>query len=400
MAIRTDSRVSASSLGCSPSRRRHRGLRAGLAALLLGATTAVALLGVGVHTAPPASAAPGLYVYPMSGTAFGVRAPIHLVTFFGSAYTLQIGLAHNSIDGGVETASAICKATAGCVAAVNGDYFDVSQPGKPDPGDDVGGIIRSCVLLHTPEVPHQQADLDGESLSNGFNWSSSLEVNGTTVAISAINQELPLSYVGVHIALTGTELFTPPYKLSTPSAPGRVTYEFQQVNATASPTTINTTTTLQLVARTTKALKVRAGRVDVSAPLSSPLATLAVGATVSLTTASTAGCDSVGGHPDLVESGVPVPISRADTYMTSPSARTVIGWTASGETVVMTVGGVDGRSGATGAQLDNILLSLDVETAIDLDGGTSTTLFANGRVLYPTGRSERSVSTALLVVSS
>lgn len=400
MVRRKNSRVLASPVAGARRTSHGRAVRAGVAVLLLAAAVGLVLVSVGVKTAPSASAAPGLYVYPLNGATFGVHAPVHLVTFFGSQYTLEIGLARNSIDGGVETPSSMCQATAGCAAAINGDYFDVANPGKPDPGDAVGGIIRSCVLLHTPEVAHQQADLDGDSVSNGFNWSSSLDVNGTTVPIAAINQELPLSYTGVHIALTGAELFTAPYKLATPSAPGRITYEFAQVDATSSPTTINTTTELTLVAHTAKALKVTSGRIDVSVPLASPLATLAVGGTVSMTTDSTAGCDSIGGHPILVEGGVPVPISRADTYMTSPSARTVVGWTASGETVVMTVGGADGRSGATGTQLDNMLLSLDVETAIDLDGGSSTTLFADGRVLYPTSRSERSVSTALLVVSN
>ena len=86
--------------------------------------------------------------------------------------------------------------------------------------------------------------------------------------------------------------------------------------------------------------------------------------------------------------------------MALPSARTVIGWTSSGETVVMTVGGVDAKSGATMFQLVTMLLSLGVTTALDLDGGQSTTLYADGHVMYPSARSERPVSTALLIVQS
>jgi exopolysaccharide biosynthesis protein len=84
--------------------------------------------------------------------------------------------------------------------------------------------------------------------------------------------------------------------------------------------------------------------------------------------------------------------------MDEPYPRTVIGFTSSGETVIMSVGGVDGRSGATMAQLIAMLTSLDVTTALDLDGGDSTTLYANHQVLYPNITSERPVSTGLLVV--
>lgn len=342
----------------------------------------------------------GLYSYPISGSSFGVNSPIHVVTFYGSDFTLKIGLAHNTINGGEETPSAMCQRTSGCVAAVNGDFFDVTRPGRPDPGDVVGGIIRNCVLMHTPEIAHAQVDIDADSVSNSFDWSSSLDVNGTSVAISAVDQELPMSYVGVNVPLKGTLLYTAPYALKTPTGRGRSTYEFENVSGGASPTTINSTAQLTYLGQTTQAIRVRAGRVDVSAPVGSPLATLSAGATVSLTTESTSGCDNIGGSPVLLDNGVVEPVNPADTYLAAPFARTVIGWTASDETVIMTVGGVDGREGATWTQLDAILKYLDVETALDLDGGTSTTLYAAGHLVYPTARSERLVSTSLLVVEN
>jgi len=72
-------------------------------------------------------------------------------------------------------------------------------------------------------------------------------------------------------------------------------------------------------------------------------------------------------------------------------ARTVIGWTGSGETVIMIVDGTDDKSGATGYQLDRLLQSLHVVTALDLDGGDSTALYANGRIIItPVGLRDRS----------
>src|ERR1019366_2836639 len=130
----------------------------------------------------------------------------------------------------------MCQTTTHCVAAVNGDFFDMTPRGEFDPGDEVGGIIQNCILLHTPEVPHQQVNLDGQSVSEGLNWSETIDANGLSVPITAVNQELPMSYHGVHLPLAGTLLFTSPYSLRTPSVAGRVTYEFLQVDGSTRPT--------------------------------------------------------------------------------------------------------------------------------------------------------------------
>ena len=373
----------------------------GVASSTAAPLTAVSAAARVVPAASDTTSENGLHIYSINGRHYGVLTAIHVLAFSGTQYSVNIDLAKHAIDGGEQTPSSMCRTTAGCVAAVNGDYFDLTHPGEPDPGDEVGGIIQNCVLLHTPEIAHQQADLDGQSVSEGLNWSSSVDVNGVSVPITAINQELPMSYVKVHLPLAGTLLFPPPYALRTPSATGWVTYEFTQVDGSTSPTTINTTAELELAAQTEKAVKVTSGQVDISASAGSTLATLQVGDTVTMTTTSTSGCDNIGGHPLLLNHGVVTPIVPADTYMAKPYARTVIGWTASGETVLMTVDGKDGVSGATANQLVSLLQSLNVVTAFDLDGGISTTLYAKGRVLNrPSHGTERPVSTALLVVRS
>jgi exopolysaccharide biosynthesis protein len=152
------------------------------------------------------------------------------------------------------------------------------------------------------------------------------------------------------------------------------------------------------VAQTTDAIRVRAGYVDISAPAGSPFAQLNAGDTVTMTTTSTAGCNDIGGHPILINHGEVVPVSAADTYMAQKYARTVIGWTASGETIVVIVAGTDGTSGATGHELVKLLESLHVVTALNLDGGDSTSLYADGHITYHAGRGERPVSTGILVV--
>lgn len=377
---------------------------------------------------PASNTASGLNVQGLNGDAYGVNTAIRVLTFSGPQYSLAIDLANHKVDGGLETPSSMCQSTVGCVAAINGDYYDVTSKGRPDPGDEVGGIIQDCVLVHTAEVTHQQANLDEHKVGEGLDWSVGVDINGVTVPITAVNQELPMKYPNVNLPLVGTLLYTTPFDLPTPSAAGRMTYEFIQVNPATSPTTststipatsttsgpttipttipiispttINASTTLELVAQTTNAVKVQAGHVDISAPIGSSFATLHVGDVVTMTTTSTAGCNNIGGHPILLNDGAAVPISAADTYMAQRYPRTVIGWTASGKTVIMIVAGKDDKSGATGHQLVRLLQSLDVVTALDLDGGDSTALYANRRIYYHAGPGERPVSTGLLVLQN
>jgi hypothetical protein len=388
--------------------RRGRGFQ--LPAIVVGLAIAVVAsftvmpLSVGAvasaSTASDATSVSGLNVHAMNGAPYGVLAAIHVLTFNGPQYSLAIDLANHEVDGGLETPSSMCRSTVGCVAAVNGDFYDVTPKGKPDPGDEVGGIIQNCVLLHTPEIAHQQVDLGGQQVNEGLDWSVSVDVNGVTVPITAINQELPMRYLDVNLPLAGTLLFTTQYALRIPSASGRRTYEFVPVNSATSPTTINTTAELELVAQTTNAVRVPVNHVDISAPTGSSFASLTVGDTVTMTTTSSAGCNNIGGHPILLNDGVVVPISSSDIYMAQRYARTVIGWTASGETIIMMVAGTDDKSGATGRQLVRLLQSLHVVTALDLDGGNSTALYADGRIFYHAGRAERPVSTGLLVVQN
>jgi len=386
------------------SRRRVAFVR-GFTTTALSATCLVLALTTSAHasTGPRAHVTisqSGLHVFSINGHPYGIRTAIHVVTFDGTQFSVSIGLAQHAIDGGLQTPSSMCQSTAGCVAAVNGDFFDLTPSGAPDPGDEVGGIIQSCVLLHSPQISHQQVNLDAHTVATGLNWSSTLTINGTSVPITAINQELPLSYSDVNLPFAGTLLYTAPYALSIPNSTTRTIYEFTPVTAATSPTTINTTVDLSFVGATSHPTKVAAGDVDVSAPTSSALSALQPGATVTLTTTSSAGCDNIGGHPILLDQGVVAPIVHADTYSVKPYARTVIGWTQSGVTVLMTVDGHDEVSGATVHQLDEVLESLGVVTAIDLDGGNSTTLYAQGRVLNKPARgSEHPVSTSLLVLA-
>src|ERR1019366_479972 len=391
--------------GRSHVRRTRKVVRVGVARVWIAAAVVATLILVGgsetsastlspaTEKHPSAAAAmpappfgPSLHLARVSGRSFDIHTGVHVLWWTGHSYHLAIGIARHKIDNGVQTPQSICRSTSGCVAATNADFFAVGATGTFDPGDSVGGIVRNCVLLHTPQISHQQVDLKTGAVSQGLEWSAALDVNGSSVPVAAINQQLPLSYPQVNLPLSGTLLYTPAYGQKTPAAPGRMTYIFQDVSGTTAPTRINSIAHLKLVARSLRSLKVKPGHVDISMPISSTLPALAHGDVVSMSTTSTAGCNNIGGHPILLDQGVVMPIDPADTALVRPYARTALGWTSTGATVIVTVDGRDGVSGATAHQLTALLQSLHVTTAISLDGGYSTSLYARGRTMnHPTG---------------
>ena len=118
--------------------------------------------------------------------------------------------------------------------------------------------------------------------------------------------------------------------------------------------------------------------------------------------------EAVGGSVYLVKDGKPVVTSAAD-YYNSRHSRTCVGITAEGKVVMMVL---DGRqepfsAGGTAEELAQIMLDAGCVTAINLDGGGSTTFVAKQEgsntltvVNRPSDGYERSVSSSLMVVST
>ena len=118
--------------------------------------------------------------------------------------------------------------------------------------------------------------------------------------------------------------------------------------------------------------------------------------------------EAVGGSVYLVKDGKSVVNSSAD-YYNSRHSRTCVGITAEGKVVLMVL---DGRqepfsAGGSAEELAQIMLDAGCVTAINLDGGGSTTFIAKQEgsntltvVNRPSDGYERSVSSSLMVVST
>ena len=119
--------------------------------------------------------------------------------------------------------------------------------------------------------------------------------------------------------------------------------------------------------------------------------------------------EAVGGSQMLVVDGKDVTATATGSYNTDRHCRTMVGVTATGEVVMVAL---DGRQepyscGGTMHELAQIMLEQGCVTAINLDGGGSTTYVARQEgenevtlVNRPSDGSERSISSGLMIVST
>lgn len=103
--------------------------------------------------------------------------------------------------------------------------------------------------------------------------------------------------------------------------------------------------------------------------------------------------------PPLVVNGKPVIAKGDGGWGIAP--RTAIGQKKTGEVIFVVI---DGRTlgclGATLKELQDVLLELGAYTAVNLDGGSSSTMYFNGRIINKpaTPLGERNIASAFIVV--
>src|SRR3990172_2684545 len=154
------------------------------------------------------------------------------------------------------------------------------------------------------------------------------------------------------------------------------------------------------------------GTVVVTVPASSTLGTLLPGEPVTLSTTITPGWESiqqaVGGREWIIRDGV-VSITPHPPSADEIHARSAIGLTADGRMILATVGGreVGGRAGVLLSELAELILERGAVSAINLDGGGSSSLAirragTDGPVLVnrPSDGFERPVTNSIQVISS
>ncbi len=352
--------------------------------------------------AAPASAQPA-QLFPGTtyeqGVQFTPHGPVAIHVVRGprpvGLYRLRPVLSNESVVRR-ETLSAMQRrvASQGTVVGVNGDLFAWAD-GRPS-----GILLRDGVLVSPPNGQRSSAGvtLDGTLDVRKIKFFGTWRGGGQRRALNEFNKAP---------GKNGIALFTSDYGTSTPRISGSYSVVLTGFPASTPNTDIASTVasvsqngsvgiapgTAVLVARGIAATKLQA-----EAP---------VGTTVALRLILQPGWDTVGdaigGGPVLVRSGRPVYRANEafETSLLAPRhPRTAVGQTADGRILLVAV---DGRQsgysvGMTTFEMAQTLVRLGAVRGMQLDGGGSTTLAFDGRILNrPSDRSERPISTALML---
>ncbi len=361
---------------------------AALAALILGT---------------PASGQPKLL---MPGVTYDTRVEftfhgpvvLHVLTMPrpGGLWTLAPALSNDAIVG-LERVTSIQQrlAPAATVAGVNGDRFAAS--GRPS-----GLLMRRGALEHAPGDNRSSIGLDsaGNLRVEKVRLLPTWQGTGQRQTLHAVNDS-PSS--------SGVSIYTPAWGPATPPAPNSVElvlrpFPLTTPNAEVSGTVVQVagggSTPIPpdgavLVARGSAA----ANRVRNEAPLGTLVRVRLI-----LQPDWAGVTEALGGGPALVRAGKAI-FNANEAFVPGqlavPEPRTAVGQLADGRVVLVVV---DGRragysTGMTNFELALALVRLGVVTGAALDGGGSSTMAFDGRLLNrpsdPAG--ERSVSEALLV---
>src|SRR5581483_507674 len=248
---------------------------------------------------------------------------VNVATVAPGAARLAVVSSHDAVahqNTGGELPSDMCRRV-GCLAGINADFAD------PASGEPLGGVVDGGVLLRSP-VPGRTQLLvtgDGHLQAGPLDWSGTVSgSDGTTVAVGGVNVDPRPGDV---------DLYTPAWAGDTPDGA-----DIELVlQATGPVGAIGATTALQITG-------VR----------SDPGPILA------------------GGHPAFPDAG--------DSFSDDRHPRSLIGWNASGEIMLVTVdGGRDGASGMTMAEAAGLLTGLGATDGFGFDN-SSATFVAGGTV--------------------
>jgi hypothetical protein len=279
----------------------------------------------------------------------------------------------------------------GCVAAVNGDFFNTftRQP--------IGGVIINGVVLRSPNPWQNQLTVrpDGRISAGFMQWTGNISVGGTTlpVAVNDPNAATPVllnrRFGAATPAGDAVELKFLPHP-STALRIGRTTrldYEGTHRPGTRFPGNL-------------VVLRASGAYADTLRQLQAGLRVNRSRAMLHLGTAPRAAY-SLGANHILLRAGRLVPIDEHDYFADGPNPRTIFAWNDRSHVKLVTIGSaVPGRrAGVSLTVAARLVRSLGMRNAVNLDGGGSSTFVSHGRVRnHPSDGRARPVTNAWVVV--
>jgi hypothetical protein len=374
-------------------------VRALLLAVLLGAS-GLFVPGPSELVVPGAAATPSGDLTPVGGQVLmaGVRytkyrwrrssAPIYIAQVMrGGNASVKVISARDRIGGGRETVYSMCLRTKGCIAAVNGDFWDTQHSSAAA----LGGVISRGELWKSPNPFSQQTSVAPPKL--GLTWSGTLTNDaGMTVRLAGVNVDpVPNRVV----------LYTPRYGQplgGVRKTSFKVTAPAQLLGRLGAKTPL---THLGSGAVGTRVHPGQAGFVasgSAGAALWELFSTGGVTLTLSTNAPTT---ESIGFHPAVLRDGHWVKTDPHDSMLTEANPRTMLAWNSSRTWLIAADGRERGGAGLRISDVVALVQHLRATNAVMLDGGGSTTFDVRGHILnHPSDGKLRPVSNALAVIVS
>jgi len=257
-------------------------------------------------------------------------------------------------------------ATAGAVAAVNGDFFDIDRTGTPD-----GPVVRDGEALKADAAVQWAVGIEagprgwlgrvGRILLDG-----SATIGGRTLRLAALGTRT--------VPPDALALFSPAWGAGDRSFAAGSGAELEVrsglVTAVRLPGAVPVPTDGFVLAATgAVAEELR------STALGTPAA-VSVAVRDEALSPGSAGF-AIGARLELVRDGAPAPIDTADPTWAALRARTAIGWTADGDLLLLTVeGGTASSRGVTATDTARRMVEAGALGAVMLDGGGSAQMVA------------------------
>lgn len=299
----------------------------------------------------------------------------------GAPVELRAVLSNDAVaeQPGLERTSAAC-ARVGCVAAVNGDFV---LPGTEQP---LGAVVVDGEMARSPSPQHLQLRLgdDGRLSAGELAWSGQLMPTDL--------HALRIDGVNVGRGDGQLVLYTPRFGPTTATNPHGAEMTLRVVEP-AGPLRLGRTARVEIGAVVDGGagaippdgvvLSGHGAGADALRSLAARVADGRAGrhALLRLDAAGSVE-ESVGGAPVLVREGRRWVGNDGSPFVAGRHPRTVVGWTAAGETLLVTADGrVPGHSlGLSLPETADVLVALGATEAINLDGGGSTTHVVRGGV--------------------
>ncbi|HEX9683902.1 MAG TPA: phosphodiester glycosidase family protein [Acidimicrobiales bacterium] len=309
---------------------------------------------------------------------------IHVARLAADApVALRAVLSNEEVGGSaprLERTTSMCRRV-DCLVAVNADFALVGE------NVPVGGLIVAGELIRSPSPAHHQLNVSADgTLSMG-----ALPWRGRVVSTDLDEMEID----GVNVPRRDDQLvlYTRRHGPTTATNAHGTELVFEVVSP-APPVRLDQTAVLRLVStrrgEPAAALSERtvvlsghgaaARRLDA---LAAGVAEQRAGATVLLRLEADGIIQSVGGTPLLVRDGIRHVADNGQSFIRGRHPRTMVGWTAEGETLLVTVDGrqAGGSRGLSLLDAADLMIELGAVDAINLDGGGSSTFVVAGSVV-------------------